>query len=94
MDILPIQGSAVPGERVFLSGKETMSMQQSRISHDLMEALQVLKISLRHGTGLSFTFRTSHSAQIAQMEAMAKEVDVPEYLSTFIATLLCEQEVN
>ena len=71
-----------------------MSMRWSQISHDLMEALQVLKFSSRHGTGLSFTFGMSHDVQIAQMEAMAKEVDVPEDLSTFIATLLREQEVN
>ncbi|KIM55091.1 hypothetical protein SCLCIDRAFT_41472, partial [Scleroderma citrinum Foug A] len=47
MDILPIQGSAVPCERVFSSSKETMAMRRNRISHDLMEALQVLKFSLR-----------------------------------------------
>ncbi|KAF8841276.1 hypothetical protein BDN67DRAFT_901949, partial [Paxillus ammoniavirescens] len=45
MDILPIQGLAVPCEHIFSSGKETMSMQWNQIGHE--EALQILKFSLR-----------------------------------------------
>ncbi|KIK97477.1 hypothetical protein PAXRUDRAFT_95485, partial [Paxillus rubicundulus Ve08.2h10] len=47
MDILPIQGSAVPCECIFSPGKETMSMQQNWIGYELMEALQILKFSSR-----------------------------------------------
>ena len=47
MDIIPIQASSVPCERVFSSGKETMTPQRSRISAQLMEALQILKFSIR-----------------------------------------------
>ncbi|KZT18614.1 hypothetical protein NEOLEDRAFT_1021773, partial [Neolentinus lepideus HHB14362 ss-1] len=43
MDILPIQGSAVPCERVFSSGKETVTDRRNRLSPELMEALQMLK---------------------------------------------------
>jgi hypothetical protein len=52
MDILPIQGSAVPRECVFLSSKETMTPCRSRISLELMEALQILKFVVRLGRGL------------------------------------------
>ncbi|KIM34694.1 hypothetical protein M413DRAFT_48610, partial [Hebeloma cylindrosporum] len=55
LDYLPIQGSAVPCERVFSSGKETTTMRRNRINHDLMEALQMLKFSLRSGNILDFT---------------------------------------
>lgn len=45
MDYLPIQGSAVPCERVFSSAKETMSNRRNRILYGLMEQLQMLKFS-------------------------------------------------
>jgi hypothetical protein len=47
MDIIPIQASSVPCERVFSSGKQTMSPRRGRISAQLMEALQILKFSIR-----------------------------------------------
>lgn len=89
MDILPVQGSAVPCERVFSSSKETMAMRRNRISHDLMEALQILKFSSRQGVGLNFTNGMSHLDQVNELEVLAKEhVVIPEDLPTFIATLL------
>jgi hypothetical protein len=39
MDILPIQGSAIPCERVFSSGKQTTTAQQNQIGPELVEAL-------------------------------------------------------
>ncbi|KAG9029000.1 hypothetical protein FRB95_005820 [Tulasnella sp. JGI-2019a] len=47
MDHLPIQASAVPCERVFSSGKETMTAWRNRIKPELKEALQMLKFALR-----------------------------------------------
>lgn len=48
MDILPAQASSVPCERVqFSSSKETNSLRRSRMSPELMEALQILKFSIR-----------------------------------------------
>jgi hypothetical protein len=55
MDILPIQASAVPCERVFSSGKETMTACRNCISGELMEALQLLKFSICQGRGLNLT---------------------------------------
>ena len=49
MDIIPIQASSVPCERVFSSGKETMAPRRRRISAKLMEALQILKYSIKKG---------------------------------------------
>ena len=89
MDILPVQGSAIPCERVFSSSKETMAMRQNQISHDLMEALQILKFSLRQGVGLNFTNGMFHLDQVNELEVLAKEhVIIPEDLPTFIAMLL------
>ncbi|KAI5828857.1 hypothetical protein K523DRAFT_243539, partial [Schizophyllum commune Tattone D] len=47
MDILPIQASAVPCERVFSSSKETDSLRRANIAPEMMEMLQILKYTLR-----------------------------------------------
>jgi hypothetical protein len=47
MDYLPIQPSAVPCERVFSSSAETDTKKRNRISPALMEALQMVKFSLK-----------------------------------------------
>jgi hypothetical protein len=46
IDILPIQGSSVPCERIFSSSKETMTAWRNCISSTLMEALQILKFAI------------------------------------------------
>ena len=56
MDYLPIQASAVPCERVFSSSTETDTKKRNRISPALMEALQVLKFSLKKDCLISSTF--------------------------------------
>jgi hAT family C-terminal dimerisation region len=47
MDYLPIQGTSVPCERMFSSAKEMDTAKRNRISPVLMEALQLLKFSLK-----------------------------------------------
>ena len=56
MDYLPIQASAVPCERVFSSSAKTDTKKWNRISPALMEALQVLKFSLKKDRLISSTF--------------------------------------
>jgi hAT family C-terminal dimerisation region len=47
MDYLPIQATSVPCERVFSSAKDTDTVKRNQISPVLMEALQMLKYSLK-----------------------------------------------
>jgi hypothetical protein len=47
MDFLPIQATSVPCERVFSSAKETDTAKRNRVTSVLMEALQMLKFSLK-----------------------------------------------
>jgi hypothetical protein len=47
MDYLPIQATSVPCERVFSSAKETDTAKRNNINPVLMEALQLLKFSLK-----------------------------------------------
>lgn len=54
MDYLPIQASSVPCERVFSSSAETDTKKRNHIGPVLMEALQMLKFSLKKSR-LNFT---------------------------------------
>lgn len=89
LDILPIQGSAVPCERVFSSSAETDTVRRNRTAHELMEALQMLKFVLRQGRGLDFTAGTSKEAELKWLEGfLADESSVPEDITSFVASLL------
>ena len=75
MDIIPIQGSAVPCERVFSSSKETTTARRNRIGPELMEALQMLKYSLKKGRGLDFTSGTSRDDELEQLTFLSQAED-------------------
>lgn len=89
MDIIPVQGSAVPCERVFSSGAETDTRRRNRISHELMEALQMLKFSLKRGHGLDFTRGTGKEDEMKEMELDGQEDSrIPQDITSFIDSLL------
>lgn len=91
MDILPIQGSAVPCERVFSSAKETMTLRRNCISAPLMQALQILKFALQHkiGKGLNFTAGTSLDDEILWMEKMTlRQFEAPSEIEEFRSLLI------
>jgi hAT family C-terminal dimerisation region len=78
MDIIPIQASSVPCERVFSSGKETMAPRRSRISAHLMECLQILKFSIRKGRALKFTEGMAWADELRDFEAVAQTAPAGE----------------
>jgi hAT family C-terminal dimerisation region len=84
VDVLAIQGSSVPCERVFSSGKETMSAHRNRIKYDLMEALQMLKFSINRGKELNFTAGLGRQDELCALENL-DHLDslVPEDLTAF-----------
>lgn len=86
MDILPIQVSSVPCERVFSSAKETITPRRNRMGPDTMEACQVHKFSLHAHDGLDLDF-TSHFAPMSVLEEMELlgqlEEQVPENLPDY-----------
>jgi len=89
MDVLAIQGSSVPCEHVFSSGKETMSARRNQIKHDLMEALQMLKFSINHGKQLDFTAGLGRHAELVELERLDHlDSCVPEDLATFRCLLI------
>ena len=89
MDVLPIQASAVPCEQVFSSAKVTMAPRRSRIAPNLMEALQLLKFTLRNGRSLDFTSGLGYMDELYEMEKQeSDENDVPEDITSFVQSLL------
>ena len=84
MDILPIQGSAVPCERVFSSAKETMAARRSRLSPGMMRAFQMLKFSVKQGRGLDFTAGFDWMDELHDLENITHTWSVvPEDLGSF-----------
>jgi hypothetical protein len=67
MDYLPVQATSVPSECVFFSVKETDTTKRNWMSPMLMEALQLLKFSLKKER-LNFTagWVTSEDAMVYQ----------------------------
>ena len=89
MDILPIQGSSVPCKQVFSSAKETMTDCCSHIQPELMEGLQLLKYSVKHGRSLSFTAGCSWREEEEELERlMVIDGDAPENLKAFHESLV------
>jgi len=72
MNILPIQATSVPCERVFSSGKETMTARRNRIAPELMESLQILKYSISKGRSLNFTEGMSWDEELQEFEYLAR----------------------
>jgi hypothetical protein len=84
MDILPIQGSAVPCERVFSSAKETMTPRRSRLSPEVMEACQLLKFKLKQVPSLNFTAGTSEQDELVALESyIVFHTEVPDDVVAF-----------
>jgi hypothetical protein len=86
MDILPIQASSVPCERVFSSGKETMAPRRRRIKPALMEKLQMLKYSIRKDTHLSFTEGLTWAKELIEIEELQKD-HVPNEVFSYTKSL-------
>lgn len=74
MDYLPIQATSVPCERVFSSAKDTNTAKQNRISSVLMEALQMLKYSLKKER-LNFMKGWATSEAVMTMPVSIEELD-------------------
>jgi hAT family C-terminal dimerisation region len=83
MDILPIQASSVPCERVFSSSKETITARRNKLSPQLVEALQLLKFSSKQGRGISFTQGLDKKEELAELvreEERCSVEDLHSYL--------------
>jgi hypothetical protein len=78
MDYLLIQATSVACERVFSSAKETDTAKRNRISPVLMEALQLLKFSLKKQR---LNFMEGWSTSQAAMEGTVQDHDLGALLT-------------
>ncbi|KAF5372906.1 hypothetical protein D9758_001436 [Tetrapyrgos nigripes] len=69
------EGSSVPSERVFSSAGEDTTKRHSRMRHELMEALQMLKFSLKRGTPINFTVGMKAEEEIDRLLVLLAEKD-------------------
>jgi hypothetical protein len=68
MNLIPIQGTSVPCERVFSASKETTTARRNRLSARVMEATQILKFQAKNKRGLSFTEGFDEAEELAELE--------------------------
>jgi len=65
-----------------------MASRWSRISPNLMEALQLLKFTLRNGRSLDFTQGLGYTDELCEMEkGQSENNDVPEDIASFVQSL-------
>ena len=86
MDILPVQASSVPCERVFSSSKETITARRNSLSPQLVEALQLLNFSTKQGRGMSFTQGWDKEEEVADLVRREEEQPV-EDMRSFLHSL-------
>ena len=67
MDLLPIQATSVPCERVFSASKETATDRRNRLKPNTMKAIQLLKFLAKH-QALNFTTGLSQSDEVVELE--------------------------
>ena len=89
LDYLPIQASSVPCERVFSSSKETCTARRSRITPELMEALQVLKYHVKQSNSLDFSEGMTAEEETKELELDSERAaGIPEDIETYLKRLL------
>jgi hypothetical protein len=69
LDVLPIQGSAVPCERVFSSAKLTVTPQRNKIGADMMEFLQMLKYTWKKDSFSNSLYTWEEELEILEQES-------------------------
>ena len=78
LDVIPIQASAVPCERVFSSSKETDTNRQSSIGPEFMEVLQMCK----------YLYRSERLDFMSGLLATEEECSVIDVLPSTLAEML------
>ena len=76
MDLLAIQGTSVPCERVFSASKETTRARRNRLGPKIMEATQILKFQAKQE--VSFTEGLTEVEELAELEKEEEAVPVED----------------
>lgn len=73
-----------------------MTAHRSCISHDLMEALQMLKFSFKHGsTDVDFTQGLRYNEEVEYLSQLnLEQTYVPEDINSYISTLTTDISIE
>ena len=81
MDLLAIQGTSVPCERVFSSSKETTRARRNRLGPKIMQATQILKFHAKQD--INFTEGLKEADEVAELEKEEEGVQVEDLRAYF-----------
>jgi hypothetical protein len=81
MDLLAIQGTSVPCERVFSASKETTRARRNRLGPKIMEATQILKFQAKQE--INFTEGLKEADELAELEKEEEAVPVEDLRAYF-----------
>ena len=70
MDLIPIQATSVPCERVFSASKETARARRNRLKPNIMEAIQILKFQAKYKREINFTEGLTEKDEMAELEGV------------------------
>jgi hypothetical protein len=76
MDLLAIQGTSVPCERVFSASKETARARRNHLGPKIMEATQILKFQAKQE--INFTEGLIEEDEVAELEKEEAAVPVED----------------
>ncbi|KAK1218185.1 hypothetical protein PQX77_019137 [Marasmius sp. AFHP31] len=92
LNILPVQGSSVPSERVFCSAKLTKTDLRNQLSPHMMEACMILKGSYQLDGPIDFTSHFRHDPMVEELQLMTQkdnempleeDVSIVDYVASF-----------
>lgn len=87
MDLIPIQATSVPCERIFSASKETTTARRNLLGPKIMEAIQILKFQAKNIEELSFTEGLKEVDEMNELEKEEEATpveDLRDYLKDIV----------
>ena len=91
MDLMPVQATSVPSERIFSASKQTTTARRNRLGPKIMEAMQILKFEAKYQRKeVNFTKGLSLQEEFDDLEER-ETVNCTEILKEYLNSMHEEQ---
>jgi len=91
MDLMPVQATSVPSERIFSASKQTTTARRNRLGPKIMEAMQILKFEAKNQRQeVNFTEGLSLQEEFDNLEER-EAVNCTEVLKDYLNSMHEEQ---
>ena len=91
MDLMPVQATSVPSERIFSASKQTTTARRNRLGPKIMEAMQILKFEAKNQRKeVNFTKGLSLQEEFDDLEER-ETVNCTEILKEYLNSMHEEQ---